>query len=74
MIMINDELAYKAMFRFLEKYYELTQADDVGALLGSMSMAVFADGRPADAAMWAEWQSAVRMVIAEQDGATAVAE
>jgi len=27
----NAEVAYKAMIRFLEKYYEQTNSDDVGA-------------------------------------------
>ena len=49
-------MAYQAMFRFLEKYYERTQSDDVGALLGSMSL--MEDGMPADSAMWQEWQEA----------------
>ncbi|MTV41608.1 hypothetical protein GM676_29065 [Duganella radicis] len=64
--MMSEEQAYKAMFRFLEKYYELTQADDIGALLGSMNMKLFKDGRPADAAMWEEWQLAIREVLAAQ--------
>jgi hypothetical protein len=45
--------AYHAMFRFLEKYYELTGSGDIGALLGSM--ALLDDGKPADPAMWGEW-------------------
>ena len=58
---MNAQEAYNAMFAFLEKYYELTGADDVGALLGSMT--IFADGKPADAAMWTEWLAAVDQVL-----------
>lgn len=49
--------AYRAMFRFLESYYERTQADDIGAILGSMAM--LEDGKPADGAMWQEWLDAI---------------
>lgn len=59
-------VAYKAMFRFLEKYYALTNADDIGALLGSMSMEIFQGEIPADSAMWDEWLEAIRDVMAEQ--------
>ena len=45
-------MAYKAMFRFLEKYYALTNAEEIGALLGSMSMKIFVGDKPADPAMW----------------------
>ncbi|WP_154381942.1 hypothetical protein [Duganella guangzhouensis] len=61
---ITEELAYKAMFRFLEKYYELTGSDDVGALLGSMGH--LSDGRPADAAMLGEWHACIRETVAAE--------
>jgi hypothetical protein len=64
MEMINEEQAYKAMFRFLENYYELTKSDDIGDLLGGMNQELFADGRPADPAMWEDWQTALREVLA----------
>jgi hypothetical protein len=54
---LDAKEAYKAMFRFLEKYYELTQSDEIGALLGSMSL--LDDGMPADSAIWQEWQEAI---------------
>lgn len=63
---LDARLAYKAMFRFLEKYYALSNAEDVGALLGSTSMDVFQDAMPADPAMWAEWLEAIQDVIAAQ--------
>ncbi|MFC3458661.1 hypothetical protein [Massilia haematophila] len=49
---LNTLMAYKAMFRFLEKYYALTNAEEIGALLGSMSMKIFVGDKPADPAMW----------------------
>lgn len=59
-------LAYKAMFRFLEKYYALSKADEIGALLGSMSLDIFQGEMPADPAMWVDWMEAVREVTDEQ--------
>ena len=56
-----DELtAYQAMVVFLEKYYELTRADDVGGLLASMQLTD--DGRPMDPAMWDDWLEALSLV------------
>ncbi|SDG41812.1 MULTISPECIES: hypothetical protein [unclassified Duganella] len=63
MNMMNDVLAYKAMFKFLDKYYQQTGADDVGALLGSLQL--LEDGKPADSAMWDEWRNAVREALAD---------
>lgn len=45
--------AFQAMILFLEKYYEQTQADDIGALLGSLQL--LEDGQPADPALWQDW-------------------
>lgn len=58
----DPELGFKVMFRFLENYYEMTGADDIGILLGSMNTSLFADGRPADPAIWEDWLDAVREV------------
>lgn len=58
----DPELGFKVMFRFLERYYELTGADDIGTLLGSMNTKLFADGRPADPAIWEDWLDAVHEV------------
>jgi hypothetical protein len=63
---LDAKLAYKAMVRFLEKYYALTNAEDVGALLGSMSTDVFQDAMLADPAMWEEWLEAIQDVIPAQ--------
>ena len=45
---LTDQQAYLAMFRFLENLYSTTQSNDIGGLLGSMSL--LADGVPADSA------------------------
>lgn len=60
---MTPEQAYQAMFLFLERYYEATGADDIGVLLGSMSL--LEDGQPADPAMWADWCKAVEAQLAK---------
>lgn len=61
---LTTDQAYRAMFSFLEKYYEATGADDVGALLGSMNL--LEDGRPADSAIWTDWCNAVQQALARK--------
>jgi len=60
-ITLTVHQAYNAMFRFLEKEYEQTQSDDIGALLGSMSL--LEDGSPADPAVKDEWSEAVALAL-----------
>jgi len=54
---LNALQAYRAMFAFLERYYERTHADEIGALLGSM--ALLEDGKPMDEALWRDWTGIV---------------
>jgi hypothetical protein len=49
--------AYVAMFMFLEQYYETTKIDEIGALLGGLSL--LPDGNPIDPAYKGEWLEAV---------------
>ena len=49
--------AYQAMYTFLEQYYQLTHADEIGAMLGGMS--TLQDGGTADPAFWEDWLLAV---------------
>lgn len=55
------EQAYLAMFSFLAGHYERSKSDDVGALLGSMSL--LPDGRPADPAIVEDWRLAVEAAL-----------
>ncbi len=57
MTMMTDKQAYAAMFIFLDRVYEQTSSDDIGGLLGSMSM--LADGSTADPAVEGDWARAV---------------
>lgn len=49
--------AYLAMFAFLEAEYQLTKSDELGVLLGSMSL--LSNGVPADPAVKTQWEIAV---------------
>ena len=61
---LTVDQAYKAMLYFFEDYYKLTGADDVGALLGSMSL--LENGEPADPGMSGDWRRAVHQTLAAQ--------
>jgi hypothetical protein len=65
---LTKKEAYLAMFSFLEKQYALTKADDIGALLGGMSL--LQDGGTADPAMWEDWEKAITKVKAGQSDAS----
>ena len=45
------------MFAFLKAHYEREPSDDIGAILGSLSL--LQDGRPADPACAKDWEEAV---------------
>ena len=61
MINENDKItvkaAYVAMYKFLENEYELTNSNDIGGLLGGMSL--LENGRTADPAIWVDWLNAI---------------
>jgi hypothetical protein len=59
---LTPEQAYLAMYAFLEAHYSRSKADDVGALLGSMSL--LPDGTPADVAIERDWELAVQSSLA----------
>ncbi|HYH95873.1 hypothetical protein [Hyalangium sp.] len=54
--------AYAAMHRYLERLYELAGADELGGLLGSMSL--LPDGQTADPTAWTDWIQAVEEIRA----------
>ena len=53
--------AFQSMILFLETYYEQTQADDIGVLLGSLQL--LEDGKSADSALWQDWLKSSESVI-----------
>jgi hypothetical protein len=54
----TKEEAYMAMFFFLEKHYDFTKSDDIGALLGAMR--ILEDGMPVDNALWSDWDESLK--------------
>jgi len=50
--------AYIAMQYFLEQFYERTGSDDVGGLLGDMTL--INDEQTMDPATWNDWINAVK--------------
>jgi hypothetical protein len=57
---MTDLRAYKIMFRFLEDRYSCLPSDDLGALLGELSLQE--DGKPEDLAIVKDWERAVAAV------------
>lgn len=64
---MNEKLtelqAFNAMRRFLEGYWERTNSDDVGGLLGDLQLCQ--DGGTFDPAAWEDWIEAVEGVLKE---------
>jgi hypothetical protein len=54
---ISIRQAYAAMYQYLKRIYDSTGSDELGGLLGSMSL--LPDGQPADPAAWSDWLRAV---------------
>ena len=61
---LTTEQVYTAMFSFLDDYYNRTKSDDVGGLLGGMSL--MNDDKPMDMAIWRDWLESVAKVQAGQ--------
>lgn len=55
---LSEQEAFEAMYAFLAGMYERTQSDELGALLGSLSL--LPDRKPADPAMWTDWLKCVQ--------------
>jgi hypothetical protein len=62
--MISAKQAYLAMYSFLEELYSKYEFDQLGGLLGSMSL--LPDGSPADQAMWGDWLRSIEKTKTEQ--------
>ena len=62
--LLTSRLAYLCMFEFLRRYYERGQSDEVGGLLGGLSL--LADGQPADSAYALDWEQVVKAVLADE--------
>ncbi len=62
MTFLTSQQAYFAMFAFLVEEYKLTGSDEIGSLLGGMSL--LANGAPADSAVVEQWDLAVQLALA----------
>lgn len=62
-MMLTVEEAYAGMVRYLEKYYERTHTEDVGALPGDLQ--IDGEGKPFDPAAWEDWIEATVSVKQE---------
>jgi len=65
---LDAVLAYKAMFRFLDNYWERGHHNDeqIAVLLGNMSLETFGGDKPGDPSMWSDWLEAIEEVMAAQ--------
>lgn len=60
---ITVKIAYIAMYKFLENEYKMTQSNDIGGLLGGISL--LEDGSTADPAAWQDWLNAIKQASCE---------
>lgn len=64
---MNEKLtelqAFNAMRKFLEGYWERTNSDDIGGLLGELQLSP--DGGTFDPAAWGDWVESVEEVLKE---------
>lgn len=59
---IKIEQDYKDMLRILDRYYFQSYNDDLGALLGCLSMDIWADRLPADLADYGIWLDSIEPI------------
>ena len=60
---LTEKQAYLVMIEFLDDYYQQTQSDEIGELLGSLQL--LEDGKPADPAMWEDWLKSIEKISIE---------
>jgi len=58
---LTGKQAFQAMVLFLEGFYERTESDDIGALLGDLQ--ILEDGNTADPAAWEDWLGSVEQAL-----------
>ena len=57
---MNNIMAYKAMIKFLDKYYKLTKSDDIASLLsGMMFIGDSENMNTTDSAAWEDWLESI---------------
>ena len=63
---LTREQAYRAMFEFLEAYWERGKSEEIAMLLGAMALQP--DGHTADPAQWSDWLAACEKILRESVG------
>lgn len=58
---MTEKQAYAAMYFFLNEFWKRTKSDDLGNILGDMSL--LADGSTADPAIREDWNRAVECAL-----------
>ena len=58
---LSVRTAYLAMFEFLSRYWDRGHAEEIGALLGALSL--LPDGHSADAALYQDFEESVKEVL-----------
>ena len=61
---LTKKEAFLAMYSFLEHEHEVSKSNDIGGLLGSMSL--LQDGGTADPAVMQDWENAIKKVKARK--------
>ncbi|MGN9163739.1 hypothetical protein ACTNDY_00440 [Tissierellaceae bacterium HCP3S3_D8] len=52
--------AFESMVKYLEMYYERTDSEDIGSLLGDMIL--LEDGITSDPAVWNDWITCIKII------------
>lgn len=52
--------AFESMVKYLEMYYERTDSEDIGSLLGDMIL--LEDGITLDPAVWNDWITCIKII------------
>jgi len=60
---LNFKQAYLAMINMLDAYYWETKCNDLGAMLGFMSINIFEGDEPTDPAVWITWKECIGNII-----------
>jgi len=54
------------MFYLLDKFYQDTNDDCLGSLLGGFNPYLFSDSMSADPAAWSDWETSVKKITSEE--------
>jgi hypothetical protein len=61
---MTEKQAYRAMFFYLDAYFERSPLAELGSVLGDLQL--LKDGKPADPAVTQEWKQAVQKAMGNE--------